>query len=75
MPTAYVLVNVDVGKEEQCFKELKNAENVKEIHLLYGFYDLVIIVKADTIKQLNNSLKKIRQNNNVTKTETMPIIE
>mgnify|MGYP001029095144 CR=1 FL=1 len=75
MPTAYVLVNVDVGKEEQCFKELKNAENVKEIHLLYGFYDLVIIVKADTIKQLNNSLKKIRQNNNVIKTETMPIIE
>ena len=75
MPTAYVLVNVDVGKEEQCFKELKNAENVKEIYLLYGFYDLVIIVKADTIKQLNNSLKKIRQNNKVIKTETMPIIE
>ena len=75
MPTAYVLVNANIGKEEQCFKELKNTKNVKEIYLLYGFYDLVIIVEADTIKQLNNSLKKIRQNNNVTKTETMPIIE
>ena len=75
MPTAYVLVNANICKEEHCFKDLNNSENVKEIYLLYGFYDLVIIVKANTIKQLNNSLKKIRQNNNVTKTETMPIIE
>jgi len=32
MPMAYVLINADLGAEEQLIKELKAIENVKEVY-------------------------------------------
>lgn len=75
MSLAYVLINTEIGKEKICHDEIKKIEGVKEVYILYGFYDIVSIVKATNLKKLNNALKKIRQNNHVSTTETMPIIE
>lgn len=75
MSLAYVLINTEIGKEKICHDEIKEIEDVKEVYILYGFYDIVSIVKAPNLKKLNNALKKIRQNKHVSTTETMPIIE
>ena len=75
MSLAYVLINAEIGKERSCFEEIKEISNVKEVHILYGFYDIVAIVESSDINKVNNALKTIRQNNNVMTTETMPVIE
>lgn len=45
METAYVLINCDLGKEEEIIENLKNIDSVKEIHGTYGEYDLIAKVE------------------------------
>jgi DNA-binding Lrp family transcriptional regulator len=52
--TAYVLINCDLGSEEDVIDALKNVEDVKEIHGTFGAYD--IIAKVD-----NNKLDTLRE--------------
>lgn len=54
MVTAYVLINCDLGSEEDVIDALKNVEDVKEIHGTFGAYD--IIAKVD-----NNKLDTLRE--------------
>jgi DNA-binding Lrp family transcriptional regulator len=75
MSLAYVLINAEIGKEKLCYNEVKQLDNVKEVYILYGFYDIIAIVESSNINKVNNALKNIRQNENVMTTETMPIIE
>ena len=75
MPIAYVLINTNPGKEKNCFSEIKKIQNITSIYLVYGFYDLIAIIKTSNVQELNNSLKKIRNNKNVLSTETMTVIK
>ena len=75
MSLAYILINGEVGKEKRCYEEIKQVNSVKEIHILYGFYDIVAIVESSDINKVNSALKEIRLNENVMTTETMPVIE
>jgi len=36
MPLGYVLINVELGSEEQVLGEVRKVPNVKECHRLYG---------------------------------------
>jgi len=52
--TAYVLINCDLGSEEDVIDELKNVEDVKEIHGTFGAYDIIAKVdnsKMDTLRE------------------------
>ncbi len=40
MAIAYVLINCDMGYEEQIIEELKHISDVKEIHGTFGAYDI-----------------------------------
>ena len=75
MPIAYVLINTNPGKEKNCFSEIKKIQNITSIYLVYRFYDLIAIIKTSNVQELNNSLKKIRNNGNALSTETMTVIE
>jgi len=48
MAIAYVLINCDLGHEEQIIEELKHLSNVKEVHETFGAYD--ILVKVESIE-------------------------
>ena len=39
MPTAYILLNIEGGAENQVLKALKKIEGVKEAHSLWCVYD------------------------------------
>lgn len=54
MVTAYVLINCDLGSEEDVIDALKNVEDVKEIHGTFGAYDIIAKVdnsKMDTLRE------------------------
>lgn len=49
MAIAYVLINCDLGFEEEVIENFKHFESVKEIHGTFGAYD--IIAKVEDVEQ------------------------
>ncbi|MEM3436987.1 MAG: Lrp/AsnC ligand binding domain-containing protein [Nitrososphaerales archaeon] len=76
MPTAFVLINVELGAEEELVKELKKIENVKEVYVVYGVYDIIAKIEADTMEKLKETVTwKIRRLDKVRSTLTMIVVE
>ncbi len=76
MPMAFVLINADLGAEEQLVKELKSIEFVNEVYVVYGVYDVVCKVKADTMEKVKETITwKIRRLDRVRSTLTMIVVE
>ncbi|HZI69842.1 MAG TPA: Lrp/AsnC ligand binding domain-containing protein, partial [Nitrososphaeraceae archaeon] len=46
MPTAYVLINCDLGSEEEIIREVKKLSEVIEVSGVYGVYDIVVKIKS-----------------------------
>jgi DNA-binding Lrp family transcriptional regulator len=76
MPTAFVLINTEVGSESDVLKDLKKVEGVEETSAVYGVYDIVARVKADTMEELKDSVThKIRTIKQVRSTLTLIMME
>jgi len=76
MPMAFVLINAEIGSEDSVVKELKSVSQVKEAYMVYGVYDIVAKVAADSMDKLKEIITwKIRRLNKVKSTLTMIVIE
>jgi len=76
MPKAYVLINCDIGSEEFVMSELKEIDLVKEVNGTFGAYDIVVLVKADTVESLRDAISwKIRKIEKIRSTLTMMVIK
>src|SRR5665647_1344118 len=58
MPTAYVLLNTEIGAENEILKALRKIEGVEEAHNLCGVYDIIANVKADSLEKLKSIIIK-----------------
>ena len=47
-----MLVNADLGAEEDLLKKLREIPNVKEVYVVNGVYDIVARVEADTMEKV-----------------------
>ena len=54
MPTAYVLLNTEIGAENQVLRALKELDGVEEAHNLWGVYDIIANVTADSMNELKD---------------------
>lgn len=76
MPTAFVLINTELGSESKVMEELKKVEGVKEAYLLYGVYDIIVKVVADSMEKVKEIITwRVRRIENVRSTLTMIVIE
>jgi len=76
MPSAFVLINTEIGAENEVLKQLKGIEGVEEAHAVYGVYDIVAKVKAETMDKLKEIVTwNIRRLDKVRSTLTMIVIE
>ena len=76
MPGAYVLINSEVGAEEQVLEQIKKIPTVKEAYIVYGVYDLVVRLESDDMTRLKDEItEKIRKIDLVRSTLTMILIE
>ncbi len=81
MPTAYVLLNSDLGSDESIISKVKeildNEENIHyEIQGVYGVYDIVLKVNSDNTDTLRSVItNKVRKIDKVQSTLTMMVIE
>ena len=76
MPQAFVLVNADLGAEEDLLKKLREIPNVREVYVVYGVYDIVARVEADTMEKVKETITwHIRRLDKVRSTLTMIVVE
>jgi len=76
IPQAFVLVNADLGAEEDLLKKLREIPNVKEVYVVYGVYDIVARVEADTMEKVKETITwHIRRLDKVRSTLTMIVVE
>ena len=76
MAKAFVLVNAEVGSEDEVIGELRKISNVKESYVVYGAYDIVAKVEADSMNKLKDIVNgKIRRLDKVRSTLTMIMVE
>jgi len=74
-PTAFVMINAEIGNETEVLKFLMDELKVDEAYVVYGVYDLVAKISADSMKELKDVvINKIRQAKGVRSTLTMVIV-
>jgi len=62
MKKAYVLINCDLGKEEDILGTLRSIKSVKEVHGIFGAYDIIAEVSAENAEELREDITwKIRK--------------
>jgi len=76
MPTAYVLINCDLGSEEEIIREIKKLSEIIEVSGVYGVYDIVVKIRSDTMDKLRETITwHVRRIDKVRSTLTMIVIE
>ena len=74
MPIAFVLVNVEAGSEREVVRELQAIEHIREVYLVYGVYDILVKVEAESLEKLKETITyKIRRIPKIRSTQTQII--
>jgi len=76
MSSAIVLINTEIGAESEVVNALSKIDGVKEIYEVYGMYDIVVKIEAESHEALRELvINKIRKIPQVRGTTTMIVIE
>ena len=76
MEKAFILINTEIGSEADVLKKLKKVEGINEVFLVYGTYDIIARVRADTMDKLKEIVTwRIRRLDKVRSTSTMIVVE
>jgi DNA-binding Lrp family transcriptional regulator len=72
MPTAFVLINTELGAEMNVLKDVRKLNGVEQAYAVYGTYDIIVRVKGDTMDRLKEIVSShIRKVDNVRATLTL----
>ena len=72
MPAAIILINAEIGKESEVLQELCKLAEVERAYLVYGVYDVVAMVKAETMETLEDSItERVRKLKGIRSTLTL----
>ncbi|BEP18154.1 Lrp/AsnC ligand binding domain-containing protein [Pyrofollis japonicus] len=76
MPKAIVLINTEIGADEEVFEKLKTIPEIKAVYMVYGLYDIIAIVESDDMNKLRNIIyNSIRSHGKVRSTLTMIVVK
>ena len=71
MKLAFVMINTVPDQMESVLDKIEKIEGVQEAYMLYGVYDIIAMVKTETIKELKGIILRIRTVNYVLNTLTL----
>ena len=75
MVSAYVLINCDMGSEEDVISNLKTIDGVKEVHGTFGAYDIIVKIESEDVDKLRDKITwKIRKIERIRLTLTLMTI-
>ena len=69
---AFVLLNTELGMESKIIESLADVDEITNIYSLYGIYDIIIEMEADTMDRIKEVVfNKVRRLDNVKSTITL----
>ena len=69
---AFVLLNTELGMESKITEALKGVDEITNIYSLYGIYDIIIEMEAETMDRIKEVVfNKVRRLDNVKSTITL----
>ena len=72
MEKAYILISCEIGTENELAQHLKQLDEVVEVTITYGEYDMVIEAKTDSGEKMNELItSKIRKLEKIRTTITL----
>ncbi|HIJ99223.1 TPA: Lrp/AsnC ligand binding domain-containing protein [archaeon] len=72
MVNAFILIMSKTGTERSVIRELSKLEEVVDVSVVYGDYDIIAKIQAETLEDLNSViLDKIRALDEVSNTSTL----
>jgi DNA-binding Lrp family transcriptional regulator len=75
MSKAFVLVNTKLGSEAELQSELKKVEGIVGVHQVYGVYDVVVEIEAESDQKLKEIIfSRIRTLKHVRSTLTLTTV-
>ena len=74
MAMAFVLLISVLGFEDDILEVLKDIPGVREAFKVYGVYDIILKVEADTMDKIKEMIIKIRTMEKVRSTISMIVI-
>jgi len=76
MAEAYILINSEIGSEEQVITALKTFDGIKEVHGTFGAYDILAKIESAQVEDLRETITwKIRKIDKIRSTLTLMGIE
>ena len=76
MLVSLVLVTTQTGKERQVQETIKGFKGVREVHLLFGVYDISVKIECGTLEELRDIvINQIRRIDGVRETKTLPGVQ
>lgn len=76
MPTAYILINYEIGTEDRILNRLKNLPGVVEVSELNGIYDIIVKISSDNLDNIKETIiKHIRTIKTIRSTMTLIVTE
>jgi DNA-binding Lrp family transcriptional regulator len=74
MSLAFVLVNTELGREKEVLGRLRAIPAVRDAYEVYGVYDIILKVEAESRKAFQEAVDVIRRVLGVRSTLTMVIL-
>jgi DNA-binding Lrp family transcriptional regulator len=71
MVDMYVLVVCDLARTEEIASDLRAIDEVKEVYMLNGAYDIIVKVSGPSTKDLEHIYSKIRHIDGIKTTSTL----
>ena len=74
MPSAYILINADLGTESQIIGSIKDLKGIKEAYTVYGVYDIIAKAESESLDKLKAIIENARKLSKVRSTLTMIVM-
>ena len=76
MAEAYILINCEIGSEDEVITALKNIDSIKEVHGTFGAYDILAKIQSTQVEDLRETITwKISKIDKIRSTLTLMGIE
>lgn len=72
---AFVMANSEPEHSEWVLERVVEVEGVKEAYRIWGVYDIIAVVKAESIEKVKRTVLNIRQLKHVLSTTTLTVVK
>jgi DNA-binding Lrp family transcriptional regulator len=74
MENAYILLSCEIGTEHELVKQLRTIDEIKNVMITYGEYDVVVEAETETAEKMDKLItSKIRKLEKIRSTITLRV--